>query len=371
MDVYITRDELTRAVGAVQGVADRRSTNHILGHMLLEASEDGLRVTATDTEITLVSNHSARVEAPGSTTVNAAHFHQVARALPDGTVRLQLEEGQRLRVEAGPALFRLVGSDAADFPSVPDFEPSTQLTVSSPELRRLIDQTLFAIPVDDNRYGLNGGHLENLENEEGQTLLRLVTTDGSRLCFAQTVYEGDFGMQSHMLIPRKALGEIRRLLDRVDGGATIEFGERAARIQLESATLHARLVDGEFPAYRSVLPPSYQRLVSVRRDDFATALKRVSVEAQDRSGIMRMEVGAEGMVLSSRTVDQGEAQHPVEAELEGEPITIGFNVRFFQDVVNCIESDVVRLEMGTGLAPCVVKAQESDNVLFVVMPMRL
>ena len=371
MDIYITRDELIHALGGVQGVVERRSTHQILGHALLTAHDDMLTVTATDTELTVVHRHPARVVTPGSVTVNASHLFQIARMLPDTPVHLLLEENQRLVVDAPPAHYRLVGAPAEDFPPVPPFEATAVLRLKTDALRRLIDYTSFAIPADDNRYGLNGGHLESMEGTDGQHLLRMVTTDGSRLCYAEAPYEGEFGMGRHMLIPRKALLECRKLLSEPDKEVGIAFGERAATFTVGESLLHTRLVEGEFPAYRSVLPTSWLRRVVVQRLPFHEALRRVALEAQDRASTVRVEFSRDEVLISARSVDQGEARHPVPISLEGSPITMGYNVRFFLEVVGCLEDETLTLEMGEALSPCLVRTGERSDVLFIIMPIRL
>jgi len=371
VEVYITREELIRALAGVQGVVERRSTHQILGFALLTAMEDFLQVTATDQEITVINRHAARILEPGVIAANAAHFFSVARILPDAPVHLVSEENHRLVVDAPPAHFRLMGTTPDDFPAVPPFEASAVLTIGSDALRQLIDYTSFAIPTDDNRYGLNGGHLESTTNAEGTPLLRMVTTDGSRLCYAEAPYQGQFGMGRHMLVPRKALVEVRKLLTDPEKEVTISFGERAATFTVGSSLLHTRLVEGEFPAYRSVLPTSWLRKVTVQRIPFLDALRRVSLEAQDRASTVRVEFSRDEVLLSARSVDQGEARHPVPISLEGAPIVMGFNVKFFLEVVNCLEEENLTFEMGEALSPCVVKAGERSDVLFIIMPIRL
>lgn len=377
MDLYISQDELVRALAGVQGVVERRSTHQILGHALLSAQGEHLQITATDTEITVVNRHVGRVGAEGSISVNAGHLFQVARALPAAPVHLSTEENHRLVVDAPPAHFRLMGSPAEEFPPVPAFEATADLRIKTGLFRRMIDETLFAIPTDDNRYGLNGGHLEQVEPAEaedgspGDNRLRLVTTDGSRLCYSEAPFEGEFAMGKHMLIPRKALAECRKLLDDPEQDVVVAFGDRAATFTVGSSLLHTRLVDGEFPAYRSVLPKSWIRRVQLERAAFHEALRRVALEAQDRASTVRMHFEGDQVEISARSVDHGEAKHPVPIEMEGDPLTVGFNVRFFQDVVGCIEEDHLVLELGEALSPCVVRPGDREDALFIVMPIRL
>jgi DNA polymerase-3 subunit beta len=371
MDIHITQEELVRALASVQGVVERRSTHQTLSNALLTAAAGELQVMATDSELTLVSRHAAQVSREGMASVHAAHLFQVARNLPDGAIHLVLEDNHQLVVDAPPAHFRIMGLPPEDFPAFPAIEAVSRLKVGSAGLCAVVDQTVYAIPLDDQRYGLNGGHLESVESPDGESRVRLVTTDGSRLCYAETPYTGTFGMGRHMLLPRKALLELRKLLDRPDEEVEIAFGERAATFTLGGSILHTRLVDGEFPAYRSVLPKAHLRRVEVERIPFLDALRRVALEAMDQSSTVRMQFNADQILLSARSVDHGEANHPVAIRLEGEPILMGFNVRFFLDVVSCMSDDVLVLELGEALSSCLVRPRDRDDALFIVMPIRL
>jgi DNA polymerase-3 subunit beta len=371
MDLYITQEELARALGTVQGVVERRSNQQVLAHTLLSAKEDHLQVTATDQEITVVHRFPAEVTRQGHACVHAVHLFQVARNLPDRAVHLVGEDNHALAVDAPPAHFRLVGLPPDEYPTLPAFDATATMTVKAGDLLRIIDRTVFAIPADDQRYGLNGGHLESIEDLEGRTLLRLVTTDGNRLCYAGVPYTGEFGMGRHMLVPRKALLEIKKLLDTPDTEVEISFGERAASFRVGSSVLHTRLVDGEFPAYRSVLPTNFQRRVVVNRVAFRDALRRVALEAIDQASTIRMSFADDEVLITSRGIDHGEAKHPVPMAFEGEPIEMGFNVRYFLEVVNCIEEDELVLELGEPLSPCMVRAPGDEDALFIIMPIRL
>ncbi len=371
MDLYITRDELARALGTVQGVVERRSNQQVLAHVLMTASEDHLQVTATDQEITVIHRFPAEVAQQGHACVNAVHIFQVARNLPDRAVHLVGQDNHALVVDAPPAHFRLVGLPPDEYPGLPSFEPTATMTVKAGDLLRVIERTVFAIPTDDQRYGLNGGHLESIEDLEGNPRLRLVTTDGSRLCYGGAPYSGEFGMGRHMLVPRKALLEVRRLLDNPEAEVRIAFGERAASFTVGTSVLHTRLVDGEFPAYRSVLPQNYLRRVVVNRLAFRDALRRVALEAIDQASTIRMSFGDEEVLITSRGIDHGEAKHPVPIAFEGEPIEMGFNVRYFLEVVNCLDDEDLVLELGEPLSPCMVRSPSAEDALFIIMPIRL
>lgn len=371
MDLYIERDELIRGLGRVQGIVERRPTTQALSHVLLQARDGGLTMTATDTALALVAQYPARVEEPGELSVDAAHFFQIARSLAEPTVHLQTQPGNRMSVRCGSAEFTVHGMAADEFPPLPTRDDRATLTVTGGDLRRLIEETLFSVSPDDNRYGLNGAHLEEITTDKGVTRVRVVTTDGSRLSVSEAPFSGQFGMGRRMLLPRKALGEIKKLVE-ADGEAwRIAFGEHSATFATPSLTLMVRLIDGEFPNYRQVLPANPRRTVRVPREAFAAALKRVAIVASDRNHSVRFAFEPDQLVLTADNVDLGHARETVPAELQGEPLFTGFNVRYFQDLLAATRSDQLQLELIDVLEPCIVRLPERDDALFVVMPMRL
>jgi DNA polymerase-3 subunit beta len=210
-----------------------------------------------------------------------------------------------------------------------------------------------------------------VEGEDGGLLLRVVSTDGSRLCYAQAPYQGEFGMGRKMLVSRKALNEIKRLVDSGEGEACIGFGDRTITVTVGSSVLHARLVDGEFPPYRKVLPTVQSRRAKIERVPFLDALKRVALEAQDKASTVRLKFDVDELVASARSVEHGEARHPVPIDFQGSSIQVGFNVRFFLDVVSCVNDAFLELRFDEALSPCIIRPLDREDALFVVMPIRL
>ena len=371
MDLYIDREELIRGLSRVQGIAERRTTNIALSHVMLSAEGNILRMTATDTMVSLVADYVARVEQPGDISVDAQNLFQVARSLPEPTVHLKSEPGNRLAIHSGNSEFHLVGMSGEDFPPLPSRDDAASLGVSGTTLHRLIIETLYAVCVDDSRYGLNGAHLEEITSESGEARLRMVTTDGSRLSYAESAYTGEFNMGRRMLLPRKALDEVRKLCDGDESAWNISFGERSATFETNGLTMMVRLVDGEFPDYRQVLPAAYKRRMELERSEFLDALKRVSIVASDRNHSVRFGFEQGKLVLTAQQVDLGNAREEVSANLEGEPFDTGFNIAYFIDIMRHTAGDKLLLEMGDPLDPCIVRMPDRDDCLFVVMPIRL
>jgi DNA polymerase-3 subunit beta len=370
MDLHITRDQLTVGLARVQGIVEQRATHPQLGHAFLQAKGNQLQIVATDSTIQLTADYEARVDAEGIASTTAGVFFQVLKSLAAPVVRLRTV-GNKLKVTAGSAEFNLNTLPAEDFPHMPKVASKASLSVSGGAFKRMIEETAFCISKDDNRYGLNGAHLEETHGSGGDQRLRLVTTDGSRLAWSETPFEGVFAMGARMLLPRKVLQEMKKLIEKDDDVWQVGFGDRAAVFTGPGLSFQSRLMDGDFPDYRQVVPAAFRRRLEVERDAFSSALRRTSIMASDRNRSVRFSFEPERLVVSAQNLDAGDAREEIPAELSGEPIQTGFNVAYFQDVLGATRSDRVRLELSEPLDPCILRLPERDDCLFVVMPMRL
>lgn len=370
MDIYIDRDELSRGLARVQGVIERRSTHPLLSHVLLHAREEGLRLTATDTEVAFIGDLAANVSTPGQLTVEASSLFQIIRAMPEATVQLSRTPNHRLRIQSGRSSFELPGFAAEEFPALPAFEEKGTSRIPERELLRLIDQTHFAVAADDIRYGLNGVHLEE-RVVDGELRLRFVATDGHRLSSAEAPVEGSLHLTPRMLVPRKALAVMKKLLGRSDEPVELAFGEGAIRLSLPGQTFWFRLLDGEFPDYEAVVPSDNKVFAVLDKSALLAALRRVSIVVSERSKAVRFGFGEEALQIQVQQVDRADMKEDVPLELDGSPITVGFNARYLQDILSVLDGDRVRLSLAHPLAPCLVEDPGATGAFFVVMPMRL
>jgi len=370
MDIYIDRDELSRGLARVQGVIERRSTHPLLAHVLLHAREGGLRMTATDTEVAFIGDLAANVEKTGQIAVDAASLFQIVRAMPESTVHLKVSGNNRLEIRSGRSSFKLPGFAAEEFPALPAFDAKGKVEITEGELKRLVDQTQFAVASEDLRYGLNGVHMEQREID-GQQVLRFVATDGHRLSAAQTPVDGALEITPRMLVPRKALGVMKKLLGPSEALVELSFGEGAVRITLPGQSFWFRLLEGEFPDYEAVVPTDNKVFAMIRRDELLSAVRRVGILVVDRAKAVRFAFGSEELEIQVQNVDRGEVNEAVPIELEGESIAVGFNAKYLAEILGVISGDQVRLSMAHPLAPCLVEDPDADSSFFVIMPMRL
>jgi len=372
MDLTIARNQLTRGLQRVQGIVERRTSNAALAHVLLGAHGDVLRMSATDTELTLVADYPATIRAEDDLGVDAQHLFQIARTLPDQDVHLTTTAGGLVTVRSGKSVFNLNTLSADEFPPTPRADRHDGLTVSGAHLRRIIDESSFAISADENRYGLNGAHMEIItEQPPGTAALRMVATDGSRLAYSQVPFEGRLALDRRALVPRKALAELRKLVEVDETPWQLAFGDRSLFARATGVTFIARLVEGEFPDYKQVLPETSVRRAEVDRGALTDAMRRVGLVATDRNHSARFAFSPGALVISADNLDHGTGQEELDILFEGEPFTTGFNLRYFQDLLGPTGGDKIELRMGDVLDPCIVRLSGRDDCMFIVMPLRL
>ncbi len=370
MEFHMARDELKLALSRVQGIVERRSTHPAIANVLLAAdAERGLVVSATDTEISFVGTYRADVTRPGEIMVEAKHIFDIARSLPMPEVHVAsaADAPQELEIRSGKAYFRIKGVDPATFPPIPTVSGDRAMVINGAELRKLIDRTSFCISTDDTRSGLNGASVE----APGEGRLVMVATDGHRLGLSEGAFEGVLPDRGTILLPRKGLGELRKLCDDPEASFEVSFDQNQAVFQRAGMSISMRLLEGTFPDYKQVVPTQPSRVVVVDRREFAAALRRVSILSSERSNAVRFILGGGALGLLSSNAEYGSASEEVEAEIDGDELEVGFNARYFQDVLGVIHDDRVRMEFGDALSPCLIKPAGAADALFVVMPMRL
>ena len=370
MELYIDREELGRGLARVQSIIERRSTQPMLANVLLHARDGSLRVTATDSEVAYLGELTANVRTEGQLAVDATQLFQIVRALPEPTIRLRLGDASRLEIESGRASFRPPGTAAEEFPVLPPFRSLASAQLAERDLRRLVEQVAFSVATEDVRWGLNGAHVEEVTVGE-EKRLRMVATDGHRLACAEAVYTGSVQAVHRMLVPRKALAVMRRLLEGDAPAVSLNFGEGALQLQRPGESFWFRLIDGEFPDYRAVVPNDPRHTATLRRADLTSALKRVVIVITDRARPARFAFAEDEVEIRVQNVDKGEVRETLPIELDGAPLVVGFNARYLSEALNALAGDRVVLSLANPLAPCLVRDPDRDDAWFVVMPMRL
>ncbi|MSP52460.1 MAG: DNA polymerase III subunit beta [Alphaproteobacteria bacterium] len=372
MKLTIERSTLLTALGHVQSVVERRNTIPILANVQLAAEKGLLSLTTTDLDLAVVATVAAKIDKSGATTTPAHVLYDIVRKFPEGTeVELRLGTGDaRLTVRAGRSEFSLPCLPREDFPAIAEGDLPHRFVVGAPELRRLIDKTRFAISNEETRYYLNGIYLHATERN-GVPMLRAVATDGHRLARVDTpLPDGAKGMPG-VIVPRKAIGEIRKLLDAAGDSVSVALSDTKIRFGLDSTVLTTKLIDGTFPDYGRVVPEGNDKILEADNKSFSEAVDRVSTISTEKSRAVKLSVVKGKLTLSATSPDSGSASEEITADYKGEPIEIGFNSRYLLDIASQIEGETARLTMADAVSPTVVEDSGDQAALFVLMPMRV
>jgi DNA polymerase-3 subunit beta len=370
MKISIERGELQRGLARIQSIVEKRNTMPILANVLLEAGADALELAATDLEVGIRSSHPAEVHTRGSVTASAKKLFEIVRELPDEPVHIQVTDDAYLSIRCARADFTLAGNAAEEYPTLPTATPGSMTSVQAVVLGQMIERTMYAASLDETRYNLNGVFVELLP-DTGK--LRMVATDGHRLAYVDRALGADLeGLDGGVIIPRKGLAELKKLVDEEDADEVeIGFEGNSALVRKRGVTLVMRLIEGEFPNYRQVIPKQQTRQIVLPSETLVHALRRVVLLSSERSRAVKLELHSGLLKLSSNNPDLGEAHEELDVDYEGEDLEIAFNARYLTDCLAVIGAKEVRLGFQDALSPAQLVPTDDEDTLAVVMPMRV
>ncbi|SFB05644.1 DNA polymerase III, beta subunit [Poseidonocella pacifica] len=372
MKLSIERGALLKAVSQAQSVVERRNTIPILANVLIEAEGDQAQFRATDLDIEVVDKAPAKVERAGATTVSAVTLHEIVRKLPDGalvTLSDDMTSG-RLTVEAGRSHFSLATLPKEDFPVMASSEYSSNYTIPAPVLRRLFDKSKFAISTEETRYYLNGVYL-HVADADGAQVLRCVATDGHRLARIDAgLPTGAEGMPG-VIVPRKTVGELRKLLDDDEMEIAVSVSETKIRFATPDIILTSKVIDGTFPDYTRVIPTGNTRKLEVDANEFAKAVDRVATVSSERSRAVKLSLEEDRLVLSVNAPDSGAAEEELVVAYGDERLEIGFNAKYLLEIASQVDRENAVFLFNSAGDPTLMREGTDTSAVYVVMPMRV
>lgn len=367
MKLTLERSALLKGLSHVQSVVERRNTIPILSNVLMGGENGRLTLVATDLDIEVSESVEAGVDAPGQVTAPAHTLYDIVRKLPDGAqVQLTINSDDRLDIDAGPAHFTLPLLPSGDFPKMTADGFTHDFALPGTDLARLIDKTRFAISTEETRYYLNGIYLHSKEG-----LLRAVATDGHRLALAeQPLPAGSDGMPG-VIIPRKTIGELRKLIDGTSGDVSVAVSESKIRFTTGTVVLTSKLIDGTFPDYERVIPRANTKELVLDNKVFASAVDRVQTISAEKSRSVKLSLTDSNLALSVNNPESGQAREDLPVNYDDEALEIGFNAKYLLDVAGQIEGQDATFMLESASSPALVTDSEDDQALFVLMPLRV
>lgn len=379
MEIRITKKSLVGALARTSTIADRKSSMQILSNVLIDASDaNRVQISATDLNLFATGFFPSEVLETGTLTVPAKTMFDVVRNMPEGFVTVKTE-GEQVRISAGRSNFQLLMMPAEDFPVIPDISNVQFFDMETKILKQMIEQTSFSISSDETRSHLNGGLFQG----DGKNL-RMVTTDGHRLSKVEFRVEESGFYNFSMVVPNKAIGEIKRLVD--DGEGTISIAQKDGSVFLRRSieidhpenqdpltaelVFVSKLIEEEFPPYEQVIPKSNERSLVISRQPLLEALKRVTVVSEEKTLGVRFDLSEGTLEIDTNNPSVGQGSEQVDVSYDGEEVTIGFNARYLIDILSVLHDEEVKIELSGSLDPVVIK-DPNDLFIGVVMPMRI
>lgn len=372
MKISVERGVLLKAVSQAQSVVERRNTIPILANVLIEAQGDKVTFRATDLDIEVVDTAPAQVERAGSTTVAATTLHEIVRKLPDGAlVSLTADSAAgRLTVEAGRSNFSLATLPKEDFPVMASSEYASNFSIGADKLRRLFDKSKFAISTEETRYYLNGVYMHIADGDEGKAL-RCVATDGHRLARIDSPLPDGAADMPGVIVPRKTVGELRKLLDEDDMQIAVSVSETKVRFATPDITLTSKVIDGTFPDYTRVIPSGNTRKMEVDASDFAKAVDRVATVSSERSRAVKLQLDEDRLILSVNAPDSGAAEEELAVAYSDEKLEIGFNAKYLLEIASQVDRENAVFLFNSSGDPTLMREGNDLSAVYVVMPMRV
>ncbi len=378
MHVIVSKKDLLRVLARCQGVADKKSTMPVLGNVLLESAQEGLRLSATDLVLAVRGELNAEVKRPGSVAVGAKDLFERVRMMPEGQIALEVDDNSTTTIRSitSARRYTIHGVPGEEFPQLPQADDGDWIELDAAVMSRLISSTYFSISTDETRLHLSSALFELEDNR-----LRMVTTDGHRLSKME-IRAPEVSGEGSMLIPLKGILELRRLCDEAisdnssDSAPRLRVLKSGPNVYCELAGFRfsVKLVDAQFPPYQQVIPSQSASAVRAPRSGLSDALKAVSIAASDRTGGVKITLSPGALRVESESPEAGEGFDEIAVDYDGAGLTMGLNAKYLLDVLSAVTDDEVILGMSGELDPAVIRpgGEASDrDYLAVVMPMRI
>jgi len=368
MKLTISKEQIINGLQAVQNVVSTRTTLPILSNVLLRADGERLEFTATDLDVTIACGVEAKVAQAGASTVPVKKLFGIVRELTSLEIDLEVDEKNMCSVRSGASFYKINGLSADEFPPLPKFKEDKKVVLPQETLRSMMKKTSFAISTDESRYVLNGIYLSLKDHK-----MTMVATDGRRLALVDEEMDVAEKSQGEFIVPAKAVNELNRLLQD-KGEVELQYAENQASFTLKdeknsSILIVTKLIEGNYPNYRQVIPAETKERVALVREEFLHALRRAEIMTTEKSNSVKLSFGKNRLEITANSPEVGEAKETLAINYKGPDMAIAFNPKYMIDPLNALANDEVFLELIDELSPGVLKI--NGPFLYVVMPMRL
>lgn len=362
MKLTVNKSNLLKGLKKVINVIGTKSTLPVLGNVMLEAKDGQLVLTSTDLEIRITAKVEAEIQRDGKTTLPARKLDSLVSKFIDDKVLLDCDEKHHTRISCGTSDFKLLGLPADDFPLASDFSVLRKIEMKEHDFSRIMEQISYAVSLDDSRKVLHGVLFSIRDNT-----ITAVATDGKRLALVEKLADEFSGEDGDVIIPLKSANEAKRIFDS-EGKVTICFGEKQISFSSDTVVIDSKLIEGNYPNYRQVIPGAFKHEVEVPTSLFSAKLDLVSIALPDNSHYLVINFGDKRISFSAGSSKIGEGNDYIEADYSGDKVEISFNPAFLSDPFRHCDADKVKIKFNDNVTPVAISGGE--GFLYVIMPMR-
>jgi DNA polymerase-3 subunit beta len=362
MKFKVDKNNLVAAIQTVQNVITTKSALPILSNILIETQQEAIRLTATDLDIGITCVIPVDVQEQGAITIPAKRFSDIIKEFPVDIVNVTTKKNNLVVIDSELCQFKIMGLAKEEFPKLPEFKDKKVVKIEQAVLKAILALTSFAVSFDETRYILNG-----ILFKINKGVLTLVSTDGKRLAIAERKLSVDVDIDLSIIVPIKTIHELTRNL-KEEGELSLVVGSNQALFDLGKVAIISRLIEGEFPDYKQVVPAVSENKMKIGRNQFLLAVKRAALLATQDYQAVKLEVFKNKLVISKSTPDVGEFHEELAAEYQGRELVIGFNPAYLIDILKNLSDEIINLELTDGEKPGVIRI---SGYIYIVLPMRI
>lgn len=376
MKFRINRDHFTSGLQQVLNVVGTRSTMPILSNVLIEAGNDEISLTTTNLDLGIRCRIKGDVSEKGSLTLPVRKLASIVRELPSLDVDVETYSNNQAKINSGTSLFRVMGISADEFPPLPTFNDQHSFVLRQDELSKMMKSVSYAQSTDETRYIMNGVFF-NFENDA----MTLAATDGRRLAVISRELEVTEENAGHLILPAKTVAEVERLVGQGEN-VRIAFNDRQVAFEINTGTdsdsesgliesiyLVSKVVEGNYPNYRQVIPKGNDQHFKVNRESFSNCIRRAALVSSEKNNSIKVNVKENLLEITGSSPEFGESNVSLNIEYAGPEVTVAFNPQFMLDPLKALSRDEIIFEFKDELSPGVIRTP--DSFLCVIMPLRL
>ena len=374
LSVNVSREEFLAGLASLQNITGKKGTMAILSNVLINTGTNDVTLTATDLEVGIRIVVPAEVVTPGEITLPARKLFEIVRESDTDLLHLELNDNNWVKISAKSSAYNLAGLSADEYPAFPAYDEKKLVEIPADSLKELIDRTIFSVAQEgESQFNLSGVLVEK-EKKGNIHSLRMVSSDGHRLSLMEMVIEADLSgleMDKTILIPRKGVQEIRKFCD---GKSLVSLGfdNKQAILKSDRSLMIIRLMNGDFPDYRNIINVIKQdTMVEIDRQVMIHAMKRMILFTEDRFNAVKFHLEKDTLMLSSESMDIGNAKDILKIAYSGAVMNIGFNGKYFLDALQVMGSEVARIYINSEESPCLIRGAEDPGFISVIKPMKI